>query len=134
MKKNFKWVLMVVAALLMFSLFGCVSQEEKDAVGKYNLTSISGISGVTVSSYEYNYIELKSNKTYHIENKVGATVTQQDGKWSIKDEKITLKITSGATTATAEYKIANNVITMTDSIVVSGTTYNVTMKLTKAAE
>ncbi len=54
---------------------------------KYHLTSVSGLSGVSAMSYEYNYIELKDNGTYYLENKAKANgiVTKQSGKYLILD-------------------------------------------------
>lgn len=133
MKKALRIAFMLCAvAVLALSFAGCASAEEKAVVGKYNLSKVTGLTGVTASTYDYSYIELKANKTYHIENKVNGITTQQDGKWSLKGETITFKITSLATSQTEEHTLADGVLKMSGSTVVSGTTYTFSMEFTKA--
>ncbi|GHV00298.1 hypothetical protein FACS1894211_07310 [Clostridia bacterium] len=127
-------LLAVLVATLSAALAACASQEEKDAAGKYELFSAAGIPGVTASTYEYSYIELKSNRTYHIENKVGSAVTQQDGKWSLKDGQVTFKQSSLNTSVTEVYTLSDDMLTIETTAPINGTTYNVTFKFKKAVE
>ena len=71
----------VMFFFVMFSFTAC-NFAPKEMVGRYNLTEIKGIPGVSVNTYEYNYIELKSDLTYHLENKAFNQITAQDGTWT----------------------------------------------------
>ena len=63
MKKFKNIVLKVLMCLVMLLTFtSCKAPAEM--CGRYNLTSISGIPGVSVSTYEYNYIELNDDYSY----------------------------------------------------------------------
>lgn len=84
-----------VAILLVLGLMcGCGKKEKQDAfdvksvAGKYTLTSLEGFEdyGVTADVYEYNYIELNQDGTYHLENKANDSVVEQSGKFTV-DEK-----------------------------------------------
>lgn len=80
-KKFIVKVLMVF--VMVFSLSSC--RAPRAICGKYNLVSISGIPGVSVISYEYNYIILNDDYTYELENKVNGIVISQNGEWSLNN-------------------------------------------------
>lgn len=80
-KKFIVKVLMVF--VMVFSLSSC--RAPGVICGKYNLVSISGIPGVSLSSYEYNYIILNDDYTYELENKVNGIVISQNGEWSLNN-------------------------------------------------
>ena len=81
-KKFIVKVLMVF--VMIFSLASCRAPE--DICGKYNLTSVSGLPGVSVSTYQYNFIVLNDDYSYTLENKANGIITKQEGNWSINDE------------------------------------------------
>lgn len=99
--------LFTILFMMIVTLASCGSKVPSEVVGKYNLTEISGIPGISVSTYEYNYVELKSNGKYYLENKVYGTVTSQEGTFEINDEmtELTLITKNGSTSVkeTASY-------------------------------
>jgi len=104
-KKHF-----LILCTFIFLLCACDSQEKKDAVGKYNLTSITGIPGVTPSLFEYNYIIFKDDGFYELKNKVEDVVTEQTGTWYITEGVIKARPYMSANTQ--EISKANDVLTM----------------------
>lgn len=126
--KRFTVLAVIVLTGLMFAACG-LSDAEKELVGKYNLSSITGIPGVSVSSYEYNYIDLKSNGKYELKNKVESTVTEQTGKWSYADGTITFKVSNMSTSVTEEYSVIDGKIVIT----LSTDGMNVRMEFTREA-
>lgn len=78
-------VKIVVCLVMIFSLGACRAPE--DICGTYNLVSMSGIPGVTVSTYEYNRITLEENYEFEIKNKAYGVVTKQTGEWDINKDK-----------------------------------------------
>ena len=76
-----KFLMLIV---MIFTVSSC--SAPKEMVGKYNLTKITGLMGVSASTYDYNYIELNGDYTYHLENKVYGQVTAQDGTWTYTEE------------------------------------------------
>ena len=89
-----KFAALSLALLLTLSLLGgCGKSKKQDkfdvgsVAGKYTLTLLEGFEdyGVTVDVYEYNYIELNQDGTYHLENKANDTVIEQNGKFTIDE-------------------------------------------------
>lgn len=90
--------ILLVLAMLGAVLVGCGSKggdSKGDAVtsaasaaGKYNLTELTGLEeyGVTTDAYDYNYIELYADGTYHLENKASDMTVEQNGKYTIDEE------------------------------------------------
>ncbi len=90
MKKQKSILVVSVVVLLcmcVLMLAGCNSDNEppysSDNEGVYSLVEITGLSGVSVSSYDYNYIALNSDGTYELKNKANGVVSEQTGKYSI---------------------------------------------------
>lgn len=128
-KLSAAFALSFAAALCLMCLTCCstkLSDEEKAAVGKYNLTVMTGHPNVTADSYTYSYIELKDNKKYYIENEINSTVTKQSGSWKLSGGVITFTIRSGLSKSTEKYTLENDIIaidtTLTDD---EGTVYNI---------
>lgn len=59
MKQIRKALLLVTMVIALVVMTSCTKTGYE---GKYNLVSISGIPGVSASTYEYNYIELRPGK------------------------------------------------------------------------
>lgn len=122
--------LMSICFMMLLCLVGCSKSE---VVGKYNLTSISGAPGLTASLYEYNYVELKGNGSYYLENKVknNSTITSQKGSYEIDEEltKLTLITKNGNTEVKeiANYNKERHTFTLRTSLY----GYNITMVFTK---
>lgn len=111
-KKFIVKVLMVF--VMIFSLSSC--RAPGVICGKYNLISISGIPGVSVFSYEYNYIILNDDYTYELENKVNGIVTSQKGEWSLNSAMneitfVTYPSLAQSVTEVYEYNIEAKAIT-----------------------
>jgi hypothetical protein len=100
--------------LLFVVLASCAKSEH---VGKYNVTSISGIGNIS-EIYEYNYIELKKNGDYYQTNKVKGTDTvfEQTGEWEVDGETITIITKSGSQKITETGTIKDGKITLTAQI------------------
>lgn len=122
MKKRSRFLLIMstvvaIAVLSVIVLTGCgLTDEEKEVVGKYNLTSVSGLAGVSASAYDYNYVELLSNKNYKLANKYSGIVTEQTGKWAYADGEVTFTIKSGTTSVKETYKLSNGVLTISATL------------------
>ncbi len=82
MRKKIVCILTVLVFMFSLGIIGC-----RKAGTRYNLVSFTGL-GVTEQAYEYNYIELYEDGTYHLENKAKANgiVTQQNGKYLVKED------------------------------------------------
>lgn len=89
--------ILLVLAMLCAALVGCGSKggdsegkavtSTESAAGKYELTELTGLEeyGVTVDVYEYNYIVLNADGTYHLENKANDMTVEQNGKYTIDE-------------------------------------------------
>ncbi|MDY4788166.1 MAG: lipocalin family protein [Bacilli bacterium] len=90
---------MSICFVMLLCLVGC--GKDSEVVGKYNLTSISGAPGLSVTLYEYSYVELKSDGSYYLESKAkgDSTITSQKGTYEIDEEltKLTLITKNGST-------------------------------------
>ena len=129
MKKRITIIAVSLALIcLSFAFAACgLDESSKEAVGTYNLTSITGIPGVSASSYDYNRIILKSNKTYMLENKVNGIETKQTGKWELDGNTLKMTTTVGATSVTDTCSYSDGKITITTN----QQGYDVTLVLTK---
>ena len=119
--KKFKNIVLKVLMCLVMLLTFASCKAPAEMCGRYNLTSISGIPGVSVSTYEYNYIELYDDYSYTIENKIYGTVTTQTGEWSINDEKTEITFITKVNASTmgkdvAQYDYEAKTITLTSKI------------------
>lgn len=121
--------------VLFVSLTGCASAPS-DMVGKYNLTSLSGVPGVTASMYDYNYIILNDDYTYKIENKFQGIVTKQEGEWEVNDDKteITFITKNGSASMEEVYDYDNEAKTITISMSASGYTLKMVLTLESPSE
>ena len=124
--KNF--VLKIVMCLVMLFSFSSCRKAPEEMCGRYNLTQISGVLGVSVSSYEYNYIELYDDYTYSLENKIYGTVTAQSGTWSYSAEtkEITFLCKVNASTYSKDVAIYDE---ETKSFTISSTVENLTISM-----
>ncbi len=132
MKKRVLSFLLVVLAFSfsVVALTGCLSDEEKKVVGKYELTDISvnGFPNITTSTYEYFTIEFKDNKKCQIKSKAGTTVYDAEASWKINgDGEIEVITRSGFATATEIYTYSDDIITGTNESVVDGRTITMTV-------
>jgi len=93
-----------------------LSEEELAAVGRYDLTSITGIPGVDVDSFEYCYIELKSNGRFDYKIKFNFVneISEQSGNWSLNGRVLTFTVRMGNQNISSEYSLVFNVITIHD--------------------
>ena len=82
MKKTAIVLLAILTLICSISFVAC------DKGTKYNLIAVKGLTGVSVNTYEYNYIELKEDGTYYLENKVkmNGIITKQSGKYLIQSD------------------------------------------------
>lgn len=121
--------------IMMFSITSCVAPKEM--VGKYNLTKITGIPGISASSYDYNYIILNSNYTYELENKIQGVVTAQEGKWSYDEttNELALIVQLNNSTSSKDIAIYNmEEKSFTLSTTIEGYTISMTMTLETSVE
>ena len=123
-KKFIVKVLMVF--VMVFSLSSC--RAPGVICGKYNLVSISGIPGVSLSSYEYNYIILNDDYTYELENKVNGIVISQNGEWSLNNAMneitfVTYPSLAQSVTEVYEYNINSRAI----KVALEMNSYNIKM-------
>jgi len=128
---SFLWsgkIFLIISTFIVL-LYACNTEttEERNAIGRYNLTSITGLDGVTASSYDYNYVTLMKGGKYEIKNKINGIVSEQFGEWSLKEGTLTTKTSTGSTTVTEENTLENNVITFK----INTRGLNLTMELTK---
>lgn len=130
MKQIRKALLLVTMVIALVVMTSCTKTGYE---GKYNLVSISGIPGVSASTYEYNYIELRSGKKYVIENKVNSIVTSQKGTYSINKAKneITFITTSSGTKVKEIDKLDGNKIIIEQTLATSTGSYTVKMVFKK---
>lgn len=122
-------VIMIACLALLLTFTGCASKENKEVAGKYNLTKMTCVNlpDLNASLYEYNYIILKENGKYEIENKAAATTISQVGSYVVDGTKITFMTRDGCRKVKEEYIIENGVIKMNVTI----NNYYVVMELTK---
>lgn len=82
MKKTATVLLAILTLICSISFVACNKGT------KYNLISVTGLVGVSVNTYNYNYIELKEDGTYYLENKVkmNGIITKQSGKYLIQSD------------------------------------------------
>lgn len=82
MKKTATVLLAILTLICSISFVACNKGT------KYNLISVTGLIGVSVNTYDYNYIELKEDGTYYLENKVkmNGIITKQSGKYLIQSD------------------------------------------------
>ena len=114
MKKNI-FVKFIMFIVMMFSFTACdlsflsaltAKEAPAEMVGKYELTDIEGLYGLTPDLYEYNYIELEKDYTYHLENKAYGTITAQDGNWSYDEELSEITFTTTINESTYSKDVA----------------------------
>lgn len=98
--------------------------------GRYDLSEITGVNGITADSYEYNYIELKSDGYYVIANKFNKKKTEQKGVWYVENGKVYFESSRflGFVKTTDSGDISGNEITMT----VESNSSKITLILTKS--
>ncbi len=88
------------------------------------------MNGITADSYEYNYIELKSDGYYVIANKFKKKKTEQKGVWYVENGKVYFESSRflGFVKTTDSGDISGNEITMT----VESNSSKITLILTKS--
>ena len=133
MKHLKKWILSLCTCIIMIlSLTGCNRYHPKEVCGKYELSYVSGLPGVSVSTYDYNTIELKSSGKYILENKVYGVITSQKGTWSINKELTIIEMTTKQNSTKVTEEIDYDAETHTIEISQSLQGYQVILRFEKA--
>lgn len=127
-------LVLVIVGIILLGVFNKPKPHEnlpEEYFGRYDLTEISGVSGVTADSYEYNYIELKNDGYYVIANKYKKKKTEQKGVWYVEEGKIYFESSRflGFVKTTDSGNITGDTITMT----IENNSNKITLTLTKKA-
>lgn len=127
-------IVLVIVGIILLGVFNKPKPHDnlpEEYFGRYDLTEISGVNGVTVESYEYNYIELKSDGRYVIANKYKKKKTEQKGVWYVEERKVYFESSRflGFVKTTDSGNISGDTITMT----VENDANRITLTLTKKA-
>lgn len=111
-------LVLVIIGVILLGVFNKPKPHEnlpKEYFGRYDLSEITGVNGITADSYEYNYIELKSDGYYVIANKFKKKKTEQKGVWYVENGKVYFESSRflGFVKTTDSGDISGNEITMT---------------------
>lgn len=126
-------LVLVIIGVILLGVFNKPKPHEnlpEEYFGRYDLSEITGVNGVTADSYEYNYIELKSDGYYVIANKFNKKKTEQKGVWYVENGKVYFESARflGFVKTTDSGDISGNQITMT----VESNSSKITLILTKS--
>ncbi len=126
-------LVLVIIGVILLGVFNKPKPHEnlpEEYFGRYDLSEITGVNGITADSYEYNYIELKSDGYYVIANKFNKKKTEQKGVWYVENGKVYFESSRflGFVKTTDSGDISGNEITMT----VESNSSKITLILTKS--
>ena len=126
-------LVLVIIGVILLGVFNKPKPHEnlpEEYFGRYDLSEITGVNGITADSYEYNYIELKSDGYYVIANKFNKKKTEQKGVWYVENGKVYFESSRflGFVKTTDSGDISGNQITMT----VENNSSKITLILTKS--
>lgn len=126
-------LVLIIIGVILLGVFNKPKPHEnlpEEYFGRYDLSEITGVNGITADSYEYNYIELKSDGYYVIANKFNKKKTEQKGVWYVENGKVYFESSRflGFVKTTDSGDISGNEITMT----VESNSSKITLILTKS--
>lgn len=132
MKNFFKKIsLLLVAICGIFSMSSC--KAPKDLVGRYDLSSVTGYPGLSVSNFEFYYIDLKSNYDFTMESRAkgGAATVTLEGTWKEYDTYIKIFYTQAEMNYYEELQYDAETKSLSQETAMEG--YTVNIVFTKAA-